>query len=241
MQYWHPILCRVEEDINVFLASFLSYLHTVIPSFPLCMLTTCHLSLTFSQQPLTLLFSWFQSIPAWVPMYMWGFVCTRGSLSWIEWSLAAVCSLPISEIAVRFNTVNEHLSNVNLLSYYYYRGRITFFRDMISTPWVVSVWLVEQGLSVGNANFKRTHQLSCSSFQAWGQFIPSMEGEGEMVYRGATGFGCRSLEFVWNISVNTTVPILDCSPTSHKTIRGGKDHMPYLWSLQFQLLDCFPT
>ncbi len=176
MQYWHPILCRVEEDINVFLASFVSYLHTVIPSFPLCMLTTCHLSLTFSQQPLeTLLISWFQSIPAWVPMYTWGFVCTRGSLSWIEWSLAAVCSLPISEIAVWFNTVND-LSNVNLLSYYYYRGRITFFRDMISTPWVVSVWLVEQGLSVGNANSKRTHQLSCSSFQAWGQFIPSMEG-----------------------------------------------------------------
>jgi hypothetical protein len=35
---------------------------------------------------------------------------------------------------------------------------------------------------------------------------------------------CRSLEFVWNISVNTTVPISDCSPTSHKTIRGSKDH-----------------
>jgi hypothetical protein len=53
--------------------------------------------------------------------------------------------------------------------------------------------------------------------------------------------GARSLEVVWNISVNTTVPILDCSPTSRKTIRGGKDRMPYLWSLQFQLLDCFPT
>ncbi len=70
-----------------------------------------------SQQPLeTLLFSWFQSIPAWVPMYMWGFVCTRGYLSWIEWSLASVCSLSISEIAVWFHTVND-LSNVNLLCY----------------------------------------------------------------------------------------------------------------------------
>ncbi len=190
MQYWHPILCRVEEDINVFLASFVSYIHTVIPSFPLCMLTTCHLSLTFSQQPLeTLLFSWFQSIPAWVPTYMWGFVCTRGYLSWIEWSLAAVCSLSISEIAV--DQYCEWFVKCKSTLLLLLQGRITFFRDMISTPWVVSVWLVEQGLSVGNANAKQTHQLSCSSFQAWGQFIPSMEGEGEMVYRGATGFGCR--------------------------------------------------
>lgn len=111
-----PYLVQGWGRYKCILASFVSYLHTVIPSFPLCMLTTCHLSLTFSQQPLeTLLFSWFQSIPAWVPMYMWGFVCTRGYLSWKKWSLAAVCSLSISEIAVRFNTVND-LSNVNLLA-----------------------------------------------------------------------------------------------------------------------------